>query len=542
VTYLRTAAFVAAITLLAFATLAASQGTRAGETIQGDADCSGEIDAHDSLVSLRLAAGADPGADCAEEAGDVNCDSAVDEQDVLGLLLHVGGINGALVAGACTAIGDVLPPPTGTPSISVPSTPDPTPSATATATATPTGTGEGTPTHSPTITTTTTATATPTPTATPSTTPSGPTPEADRYHLEEVISAGDLGVATDYKTELALIPGSSDEAILALQTGQIYRISLSGDPSPVLWGDLSSILTTHETPPNEMGLLSVAFSPNFIQDHVVYAYYTPPISPPPRVTRLSRFTATTTDLTEESQTTVIDIEDFDHRHQGGHIIFDDEGNLLLSLGDGGFSGDSQETAQNLGRLLGKVIRIDVSPLPYTIPQDNPFVGMPGVREEIFAYGFRNPWRMTADSLTGEMWVGDVGEGAWEEVDHVIAGGNYGWDCYEGYVVYETPGPSPPNNHPCTGPFVTPRAVYNHSQGNAIVGGYVYRGSEMPELYGWYVYADYTTARVWAVNTVGSAPPVQLTNESGYLITSFAEIGGELYVVSRQHGIYKLERD
>ncbi len=472
----------------------------AGSDIQGDVDCSGVVDAHDALGVLRFVAGAVPVAGCAPTAGDVNCDSVVDEADALALLFHVGGISLAQSSGAeCAAIGEPLTVPTAT------GTPSPTPTAT--------------------------PSATPTPTASPS-----QTPEADGYQLAPVITGTDLAVARQYKTELALIPGLPNEALVALQTGLIYRVSLDGSLPPRAWGDLSSLVNFDG---NEEGLLSVAFSPDFAEDGgTVFVYYTPGA---PQDTVLARFEATRTDLDESSWEMVIPIEEHQNAHQGGHIIFDDQDYLMLSLGDGGWSGDALEAAQELDRLLGKVIRIDVSVPPdtlppYTIPLDNPFVGVAGAREEIFALGFRNPWRMTIDSLTGDVWLGDVGEGSWEEVDHVVAGGNYGWDCFEGLAVWE-------DDEQCEGKdFIEPRAVYGHDKGIAVVGGFVYRGSAMPELYGWYVYADYATARVWAVNTADDSDPVQLTDES-FFISSFAELpNGELLIVSYTDGIYQLERD
>ena len=144
--------------------------------------------------------------------------------------------------------------------------------------------------------------------------------------------------------------------------------------------------------------------------------------------------------------------------------------------------------------------------------------------------------MTVDRFTGAVWLGDVGEGAWEEVDHVVAGGNYGWDCFEGLAVWE-------DDEQCEGKdFSDPRAVYSNDKGLAVVGGFVYRGSEMPELYGWYVYADYVSGRVWAVNTADDSEPIELLQDN-FPISSFAELpGGELLVVSYLDGIYQLVRD
>ena len=480
-------AAVGALTAFSAIIVAPSPGepSLASSAIQGDADCSGTVDTHDALAVVRLVAGAGPVAGCATSAGDVNCDSLVDEGDALALLRHIGGVPAAQSASAdCVAIGDPLSLLTASPTASL---------------------------------------------TTPTASPLDP-PEPDGYRLAEVISADALGPSQQYKVELALIPGVANEAIVALHTGPIYRVSLDGSFVPQAWGDLGSLVNFDN---NEEGLLSVAFSPNFTEDDTVFAYYTPGA---PLDTVLARFQATATDLDESSRETVISIEEHNNVHQGGHIVFDDQDYLMLSLGDGGWSGDALEVAQELDRLLGKIIRIDLSVQPYTIPPDNPFIGVAGARWEIFALGFRNPWRMTIDSLTGDVWLGDVGEGSWEEVNHVVAGGNYGWDCFEGLAVWE-------DDEQCEGKvFSTPRAVYGHDEGAAVVGGFVYRGSAMPELYGWYVYADYASGRVWAVNTTGSGAPVELTDES-FLISSFAELpNGELLIVSYTEGIYQLERD
>jgi glucose/arabinose dehydrogenase len=368
------------------------------------------------------------------------------------------------------------------------------------------------------------------------------TPATGAYRLETVISADTLGRAAANKIEFALIPGAPGQALIALQTGEICRVSLTGEFPPETWGDLSDLIVFDE---NEEGLLSVAFSPDFEENGYVFAYYTPPKPEDGSqwFTVLSRFKATTTGVDESSRETVIEVEEYHEVHQGGHIIFDDNGYLMLSLGDGGYSGDALEAAQELDRLLGKVIRIDVSDLPYSNPHDNPFVDEPDARDEVFAYGFRNPWRMTVDSLTGEIWLGDVGEGKEEEVDHVVAGGNYGWDCYEGNLVWEATSTPLPEDDQCTGKtFITPRASYPHSEGIAVVGGYVYRGKAMPELYGFYIYADYATGRFWAVNTEDDSEPIVLIDE-GTFISSFTELpDGELLVVSYSDGIYKLSND
>ena len=210
--------------------------------------------------------------------------------------------------------------------------------------------------------------------------------------------------------------------------------------------------------------------------------------------------------------------------------------LYLSVGDGGGGGDPSETGQDNTDLLGSVLRLDVDPQgTYSVPPDNPFADNGDAGNDlVWAYGLRNPWRMSVDRLNGEVWLGDVGQDNWEEVDKIEAGGNYGWNVFEGDTCYNAPpgSCSPPSS------YMPPRAAYGHSAGQAITGGYVYRGSDMPELDGWYVYADAYSGRVWAVNTADASPPVQLL-QTGEFIYSFAELAnGELLVLT-PGGIYRL---
>src|SRR5262249_32930305 len=160
-----------------------------------------------------------------------------------------------------------------------------------------------------------------------------------------------------------------------------------------------------------------------------------------------------------------------------------DGMLYLGLGDGGSGGDPMGNGQNLGTWLGKVLRIDVrGAQPYTVPGDNPFVGTQGALPEIWAFGFRNPWRMAFDSSTGALWVGDVGQDAVEEIDVVRRGSNYGWNRFEGNSCYRSPCPA--------AGMVAPVATYTHSEGCSVSGGVVYRGRNVPKLVGWYLYADF----------------------------------------------------
>src|SRR3990172_3941000 len=137
------------------------------------------------------------------------------------------------------------------------------------------------------------------------------------------------------------------------------------------------------------------------------------------------------DINEGSEVVLLEIDDFAPNHNGGQILFGPDRYLYVGIGDGGGGGDPQENAQNINRLLGKVLRLDVSGSGYKVPSTSPFYNTPGAAKEIFAYGLRNPWRFSFDRETGQLWAGDVGQNAWEEVDHVFKGANYGWDCHEG---------------------------------------------------------------------------------------------------------------
>jgi len=324
------------------------------------------------------------------------------------------------------------------------------------------------------------------------------------------------------------MPGSPNTGIVASQNGKIYKVSLDGSGSPQLWGDISSKLTAG----GEEGLLSVAFSPGFASNGRVFVYYTKG-SPAPNI--LARYSGNSSGLNNNSESILLSIPDFAANHNGGHIAFDSAGYLYLSTGDGGGGGDPQENGQNLTTLLGKVLRLDVSGSGYTIPAGNPFNDGGGpIREEIFAYGFRNPWRMTIDPATDQIWLGDVGQGTWEEVNQVVVGGNYGWDCYEGNHDFELSGCAN------TG-YRAPRQEYDHSFGQAVTGGVIYRGGSLPELQGWYLYGDFYSGHLWAVNAAGSGGSVHLTQmPSGP--SSFTLLpDGEVAIVSYESGIFRLTR-
>jgi len=247
-------------------------------------------------------------------------------------------------------------------------------------------------------------------------------------------------------------------------------------------------------------------------------------------TTISRFTSAdggaTLDLASEQ--VLLTIEQPFENHNGGGVAFGPDGLLYLGLGDGGSAGDPSGNAQNPARLLGKLLRIDVdSGTPYAIPPSNPFASGGG-RGEVYAFGLRNPWRFSFDRATGALWLADVGQNTWEEVDIIVSGGNYGWSPREGTHCY------PPGTLSCAGPYLDPVVEYSHAEGASITGGYVYRGAALPRLAGHYVYGDFGSGHIWAVPAAGPYTPVQIAQ--GNAISSFGEdAAGELYVADLATG-------
>src|SRR5262249_12411117 len=215
-------------------------------------------------------------------------------------------------------------------------------------------------------------------------------------------------------------------------------------------------------------------------------------------------------------------------HNGGSTVFGPDGFLYLGLGDGGSGGDPRNNGQTTSVLLGKLLRIDVnSGTPYAIPATNPFKNG-GAPPPPYPYGLRNPWRFSFDRATGTLWLADVGQDSWEEVDLIVAGGNYGWNHREGTHCY------PPGSSSCPGTFIDPVVQYSHAEGASITGGYVSGGPAMPQLAGQYVFGDFGSGRIWAVPAAGPYTRVQIGQ--GNAISSFGEDSqGELYVVDLSGG-------
>lgn len=289
--------------------------------------------------------------------------------------------------------------------------------------------------------------------------------------------------------------------------------------------DIDSIVVSSG---NERGLLGLAFHPEYQSNHYFYVSYNDNSG----TSVIARFTASN-DPDSAIATTRYNIitqtQPFDN-HNGGCIHFGPDGYLYFGLGDGGSGEDPQGNGQNTNTLLGKMLRIDVdnvdAPLHYGIPDDNPFVGVAGYRAEIWSLGWRNPWRWSFDRLTGDMYIADVGQYAWEEVNVEAAsdtgGRNYGWRCLEGYECTSWGQPACDCNDPG---FTFPVTAYSHDDGCSITGGYVYRGCAIPSLYGTYFYSDYCTATIWSFRWDGANGTTDSTDWTTEFDPAIGSIGG-----------------
>ncbi len=337
------------------------------------------------------------------------------------------------------------------------------------------------------------------------------------------------GVHVPKTVALVRAPGDPGHWYAVVQTGQIVRFDDAESASATTpWADISSFIQGPDI--NEsIGLLGVAFHPNYAQNREVFLYYTvkDPAAPIGTGVVLGRFHATAdgSHLDESTRQDLFMVGLRSHEHNGGTMMFGRDGFLYLGIGEGGPGEAPTTAAQDLDTLLGKMVRIDVdgsSQGGYGIPADNPYAAGGGL-PEIWARGFRNPWKWSFDKTTGDLWLGDVGWHTREEVDVVTRGGNYGWPIIEGTLCQRPP---------CDAqPFVAPTVEIDHSRIAAITGGYVYRGAAMPQLAGTYLFGDFVSGRIYAY-TPGQPPSsATVIFESAFALASFAEDpDGELYAI------------
>lgn len=301
------------------------------------------------------------------------------------------------------------------------------------------------------------------------------------------------------------------------------------NPTPFL--NISSIV---KSAGNEQGLLGLAFHPDYANNGYFFIHYTNYNGPAGNevIARYQVSSFADTALTNSGQT-LLEIYDPYNNHNGGNLMFGKDGYLYISLGDGGSAGDPGNRAQNRDSLLGKILRLDVNnpnPPYYSSPPSNMFYGATPGRDEIFDMGMRNPWRCSIDRMTGDKWIGDVGQNLWEEIDYEsrcdTTGHNYGWRCYEGNAAYSTGGCQPQSS------YKSPIAVYSHSIGGScsVTGGYVYRGDQEGSLFGKYLFADYCSGYIWAIshNAGGGWDTVRLAQTNALNANSYTSFGEDIY--------------
>jgi len=287
---------------------------------------------------------------------------------------------------------------------------------------------------------------------------------------------------------------------------------------------------------SERGLLGIAFHPDFENNGYLYVNYTDLNGD----TVISRFDAPGGQQAADpaSEQILLQVDQPYANHNGGGLAFGPDGYLYLGLGDGGSAGDPQENGQSVETLLGKLLRIDVDGSEsYAIPADNPFASGGG-QGEIWAYGLRNPWRFSFDRATHDLYIGDVGQGEWEEIDFLPAGSpggtNFGWDLREGAHTFGGAAPG-------TAGLTEPVWEYNHSQGCSVTGGVVYRGQALPAWQGIYLFGDYCSGNIWGLANIGGTWQSDLFFQSGFMITSFGEDeAGEVYLADHSGQVYRLE--
>lgn len=327
-------------------------------------------------------------------------------------------------------------------------------------------------------------------------------------------------------------PGDDTRWFAVEQAGTV-RV-FANDPNVSISAVFADIRGQVDSSFGESGLLGMAFHPDFANNNQVFLSYTS--TGTPLVSVISRFTVdpATGNLDAASEQLILTVPQEAGNHNGGNIVFGPDGLLYIGFGDGGGAGDPNERAQDTSFILGSIVRLDVdSASPYAIPDTNPFwpntncVDGTGAMDcpEIYAWGFRNPWRFSFDSVTGELWVADVGENTWEEVNRVDAAMNYGWDEREGAHCFE-----PPTG--CATDNVDPITEYDHSVGNSVTGGFVYRGTAVPDLVGQYVFGDFGSGRIWVVAATAAqgTTPTEI-DDTALGISSFAQgADGELYVL------------
>ena len=353
---------------------------------------------------------------------------------------------------------------------------------------------------------------------------------------------------------------NDNEILLVLEQEGIIRIIKENNITKTPFLDISDRVHQPLYPADEMGMLGIAFDPNFNENHFFYINYVNKES----YSIISRFKINGKLGNPQSEEILIKLKQPYPNHNGGSIEFGPDGYLYIGFGDGGSSGDPENRAQNLSNLFGKILRIDVNTEKgYKVPIDNPFYNLDTAKKEIWSYGLRNPWRITFDKKTGDMYIGDVGQWDWEEINYQSSdnkgGLNFGWNILEGNHCYK-------EHKLCESKDLTfPIFEYPHDanylktligwtqkdvNGCSVTGGYVYRGKNKPKLYGRYFFGDYCTGKVWSLkNNNGNIDIKEHTNElletmnkKQFYLSSFGEDQeGELYLIDYSGDLYSITK-
>jgi hypothetical protein len=355
--------------------------------------------------------------------------------------------------------------------------------------------------------------------------PDGPEPPGEPTLVE-------VADELDFPVYLTSPPG--DARLFVVEKSGAIRIIEDGQVVQTLFLDLRGEVSGG----SEQGLLSIAFHPDYASNGRFFVDYTDRAGD----TRVVEYRASAEPdrADPDPVRTILSVDQPFANHNGGLIVFGPDGMLYVGLGDGGSGGDPQGNGQNVGTLLGKILRIDVDAgTPYAIPPDNPFAGQAGARGEIWAWGLRNPWRFSFDPGTGELFIADVGQNELEEVNARPGnegGVNYGWNVMEGSECFR--------DDDCDRTGLTlPVVEYDHGDGCSVTGGFVYRGDALPELQGHYFYSDFCSGFIRSFRVAGGAP-VEERNwpelEPGGSVPSFGEdADAELYILTREGSVHRI---
>jgi glucose/arabinose dehydrogenase len=334
------------------------------------------------------------------------------------------------------------------------------------------------------------------------------------------------GLAFPFAVDLIQHPSDDHRWYVVEQFGAIETF-LDTDPA----GTRATAVTVPNLLTNgENGVLGMAFDPAFGTNGQVFISYVENVGGSSGTSKVTRYVSADGGLTfslDPGPNARSRSAAFTNHNRD--IDFGPDGYLYIAFGDGGDGGDPFGHGQDVNTWFGKILRLDVTVRPYAVPPDNPFVGVAG-DDEIWAFGLRNPWKMGFDPATGKLWAGDVGQENAEEIDEIVRGGNYGWNLEEGNLAYPSGIPSNPPG------LVAPVAVHNHPQCEAIVGGFVYHGTRVPELSGLYVYGDFEQGRIFCFDPNGQPPVPQQIHKAPLNIVAFGQgRDGEIYVVTYDNG-------